>query len=72
MIWQKTELGFKVIIDNKYPGLVYGDQVFQYVHTGDHLKGYIATVRPTERLTARCNQQDSNMQKTLPKCFYNT
>ncbi|RGK94651.1 CvfB family protein [Prevotella disiens] len=50
MIWQKTELGFKVIIDNKYPGLVYGDQVFQYVHTGDRMKGYIANVRPDGKI----------------------
>ena len=50
MIWQKTELGFKVIIDNKYPALVYGDQVFQYVHTGDRMKGYIATVRPDGKI----------------------
>ncbi|MCH4146837.1 MAG: S1-like domain-containing RNA-binding protein [Prevotella sp.] len=45
LIWQKTELGFKVIIDNRYPGLVYEDQVFKYVHTGDRMKGYIATLR---------------------------
>ena len=23
LIWQKTDLGFKVIVDNKYPGLIY-------------------------------------------------
>ncbi len=40
-----ADLGFKVIVDNKYPGLIYEDQVFQYVHTGDRLKGYISTVR---------------------------
>ena len=60
MIWQKTELGFKVIIDNKYPGLVYGDQVFQYVHTGDHLKGYIATVRPDGKID--CTLQPTGQQ----------
>ena len=46
LVWQKTDMGFKVIIDNCYPGLVYEDQVFRYVHTGDRLKGYIGTVRP--------------------------
>jgi len=35
LIWQKTDLGFKVIIDNQYPGLLYQDQIFQYIHTGD-------------------------------------
>jgi predicted RNA-binding protein (virulence factor B family) len=45
LIWQKTELGFKVIIDNRYPGLAYEDQIFKYVHTGDRMKGYIDIVR---------------------------
>ena len=45
LVWQKTELGFKVIIDNKYAGLVYEDQVFRHLQTGDRLKGYIANVR---------------------------
>ena len=45
LIWQKTELGFKVIIDNRWPGLVYKDQIFKYIHTGDRMTGYIAAIR---------------------------
>lgn len=45
LVWQKTDLGFKVIINNCYPGLVYDDQVFQPIHTGDRLTGYISNVR---------------------------
>ncbi len=45
LIWQKTDLGFKVIIDNNYPGLVYKDQVFKDIRTGDRIKGYIDIIR---------------------------
>jgi len=45
LIWQKTELGFKVIVDNMYPALAYEDQIFKYIHTGDRMKGYIQQVR---------------------------
>ena len=45
LIWQKTELGFEVIIDNKYPGLAYEDQIFKRIHTGERMKGYINSVR---------------------------
>ena len=45
LVWQKTDIGFKVIIDNRYGGLVYDDQVFRVLHTGDRLKGYIQHVR---------------------------
>ncbi len=46
LVWQKTDLGFKVIIDNRFGGLVYQDQIFQYIHTGDRLDGYIQNIRP--------------------------
>ncbi|NPD93175.1 CvfB family protein [Xylanibacter muris] len=45
LVWQKTDLGFKVIVDNKYQGLVYEDQVFRYLTAGDRLKGFIDHVR---------------------------
>lgn len=50
MIWQKTELGFKVIIDNKFPGLIYKDQIFKAVRTGDRMRGYIQEVRPDGKI----------------------
>lgn len=50
LIWQKTDLGFKVIVDNKFSGLVYQDQIFQYIHSGDRLKGYVAQVRADGKL----------------------
>ena len=44
LVWQKTELGFKVIVDNQFAGLVYDSEVFQYIHTGDRLKAYVKQV----------------------------
>ncbi|MCI1647781.1 MAG: S1-like domain-containing RNA-binding protein [Bacteroides sp.] len=45
LIWQKTDLGFKAIIDNKYAGLLYESEIFQPLHVGDVLKAYIKQVR---------------------------
>ena len=45
LVWQKTDLGFKMIVDNRYAGLVYSNQVFKDIHAGDRLKGYIDVVR---------------------------
>lgn len=50
LIWQKTELGFKAIIDNRYAGLIYRDQVFKHIQTGDRMKAYIATIRPDGKI----------------------
>ena len=50
LVWQKTELGFKVIIDNEFAGLVYADQVFRPLTTGDRLNGYVDRVRPDGKI----------------------
>src|SRR3712207_4137199 len=48
--WQKTDLGFKVIVNNQYAGLIYQDQLFKYIHTGDKLPGYVSAIRPDGKL----------------------
>ena len=50
LVWQKTVLGFKVIVDNKFQGLVYDDQVFRPLTTGDRLKGYVDHIRDDGRI----------------------
>ncbi|MGI6242177.1 MAG: S1 RNA-binding domain-containing protein [Prevotella sp.] len=45
LVWQKSDLGFKVIVENRYAGLIYKNQIFQYVHTGDRLQGYVQKIR---------------------------
>jgi predicted RNA-binding protein (virulence factor B family) len=63
LVWQKTELGFKVIINNRYSGLVYRDQVFQNLHTGDRLKGFIQNIRPDGKIDV--SLQKTGRQQTL-------
>ncbi|NPD81284.1 GntR family transcriptional regulator [Prevotella sp. PINT] len=57
LVWQKTDLGFKVIVDNKFQGLVYDNQIFRELHTGDRLKGFVATVRPDGKLDIMLQKQ---------------
>ena len=45
LIWQKTDLGFKAIVDNQFGGLIYDQQVFRPLHTGDRLKAFVRQVR---------------------------
>lgn len=45
LVWQKTDLGFKVIVDNMFQGLIFDNQIFRELHTGDKLTGYIDHIR---------------------------
>lgn len=45
LVWQKTDLGFKCIVDNRYQGQLYDNQIFQPLHTGDRFTAYIDHIR---------------------------
>lgn len=45
LIWQKTDLGFKAIIDNKYNGLLYENEIFSSIETGMEMKAFVKQVR---------------------------
>ncbi|NCC09532.1 MAG: GntR family transcriptional regulator [Bacteroidia bacterium] len=45
LIWQKTDLGFKAIVDHKYSGLLYENEVFSSLRTGMTMKAFVKQVR---------------------------
>lgn len=51
LVWQKSDLGLKVIVDNHYAGIIYNDELYgQVPRTGDRLQGTVVTVRDDGRL----------------------
>lgn len=51
IIQQKTPLGFKAIADNRCPGLLYDDQIFQAEpHAGEVYSATIVNIRPDGKL----------------------
>jgi predicted RNA-binding protein (virulence factor B family) len=45
LVWQKTDLGFKVIADNRFSGMLFHNEIFQTVEVGMKLKAYVKHVR---------------------------
>ncbi|WP_371376198.1 S1 RNA-binding domain-containing protein [Thalassotalea aquiviva] len=50
IIANKTDLGFKAIINNKHWGLLYDNEIFQPLRTGRQITGYIKQVRDDGRV----------------------
>ncbi|MFZ2726294.1 MAG: S1-like domain-containing RNA-binding protein [Methylococcaceae bacterium] len=50
MIADKTELGIKAIVNNQYWGLLYNNEVFQPLHKGQAIDGYIKALREDNKL----------------------
>jgi len=45
LVMAKTPLGFKVIVDNKYSGMLFTNELFEKVAVGDSKKGFVKEVR---------------------------
>ncbi len=60
-ICDKTDLGYKVVVNNSHWGMVYKNEVFQKLHIGQQLKGYIKIIR--EDLKIDVSLQPSGYQK---------
>ena len=63
LVWQKTDLGFKVIVNNKFQGQIYDNQIFQPLHSGMKLKAYVDHVRQDGKIDIVLQQ--SGRQHTL-------
>ncbi len=50
MIFGETELGYKAIVDDISTGILYKNEVFQTVKTGQLLKGYVKKIRDDEKI----------------------
>ena len=50
LIYQQTELGFKTIVDNKYSGMIFRNEVFQNIENGMTLKAYVKQVREDKKI----------------------
>ncbi|MCP3907544.1 MAG: GntR family transcriptional regulator [Oceanicoccus sp.] len=56
MVADKTELGFKAIVDSAYWGMLYSNEVFQPLNKGDRISGYVKRVRDDNRLDITLTQ----------------
>lgn len=50
IVWQFTSLGAKVIVNHRFGGLLYRDEIGERLNYGDQLKGYIRQIRPDGKI----------------------
>lgn len=49
-IWNQTDLGYNVIINEKHKGLIYHNEFYRDVHYGDQMTGYIKQIRDDKKI----------------------
>lgn len=50
IVTNKTDLGFNVIVNRLHQGLIYNDEIFQKLQTGDKLTGVVKKTRPDGKI----------------------
>ncbi|TLP40907.1 CvfB family protein [Arcobacter arenosus] len=70
LVFIKTPLGFKVIVNNKYEGLIFHNEIFENIKIGDKKRAFVKTLREDGKLDI-CLQKigvqnsDDNPNKVL-------
>lgn len=52
-IFEKTNIGYKAIINGTHSGILYDNEVFQKLEIGQHTKGYIRKIREDQKIDLR-------------------
>ena len=56
LVWQFSALGAKVIVNNRYAGLLYRDEIGNRLNYGDRLTGYVRRLRADHKLDITLRQ----------------
>lgn len=56
IVVNETDLGYNAIIDNSHLGILYKNEVFQPLHPGDKIQGFIKKIRPDGKIDLRLDQ----------------
>lgn len=75
MLYGKTELGYKAIIEGQHSGVLFGNEVFRRLRAGEKTKGYVVQVRPDGKVDlslyppgrAKINDLETRIEEELKK-----
>lgn len=64
MVWAETDLGYRVIVDMQFTGLLYRSDVYEPLRVGQKLKGFVHAVRPDGKLDLKPGIRGHNRVKS--------
>ena len=56
-VWQRTDLGYKVVINSSCQGLIYANEVFERIFIGDRKKAFVKQIREDGKVDVALQQQ---------------
>ena len=76
IVSNNSSLGFNTIVNNQHSGLIYHNEIFNDINTGDHLVGYVKKIREDNKIDISLQKQgygnvEPNAQIILEKLSKN-
>ena len=77
LIWQKTDIGYNVIINNIHKGLIFDNEIFTTLRVGDKLQGFVKKIREDGKIDVAIQAagyrktNDANSERILKKLSEN-
>lgn len=65
LIASQSELGYKAVVDQRYLGLLYADEVFQPLAIGDRVQGFIKAIRMDGKIDLKLQARPSDLRDAL-------
>jgi len=65
MIVSETDLGYKAVINGTHLGLLFKNETFQKLHTGEKTSGYIKSIREDRKINLTLKLHEGNAQDAL-------
>ncbi|NND91176.1 MAG: GntR family transcriptional regulator [Granulosicoccus sp.] len=65
LIFQRTDLGLKAVVDDRAIGLLYKDEIFQRIRVGETHQGYIKRLRHDGRIDLSLQPRNKELQPEL-------
>ncbi len=65
LIFQRTDLGFKAVINNQAIGLLYKDEIFTDIKVGQQLNGYVKRLRADHRIDLALQPPSNDVKREL-------
>ncbi|NNE02388.1 MAG: GntR family transcriptional regulator [Eudoraea sp.] len=70
LVYRKSDLGWDVIVNNKFRGLIFSNEVFKDIAIGDQLVGYIKLIRPDNKLDITLQPQGTKALEPAAAAIY--
>jgi len=72
IIYDRTDMGYKAVVNNSHGGMIYKNEVFQKLHTGQQLKGFIKKIRFDGKIDLSLQQPGYQKIDAVSRSILNT